>query len=407
MKARIFDYGINNKLIISSDVDFPPEENRTDKEQNQANEDIFLADPLVDELDCVFVDPLQHYEAEKIFPGTAHSEVRADHTDIADKNVPASQEKPVRDFVSDPRPVRNRQAPKRLRDEQAEALKESSLLSTNQPDIINPPLHLPERYCHFIVPDPSILASYIAAQNTPHPLAGTPFTHAQAMSSPDADCWKRAEEAEVSGLIEKDTWTVVERPPSHVKVLSGKFVYRKKMNLDGSIKKYKARYIVRGFEQRFGQDYTDTWASVIKSNSYKVLMAKVAAKDLELEQMDVVMAYPHGRLAKDETIYVELPPGYFTDGDDCVALLNSALYGLKQGARVWYLTLYAALIKLGFKRTYSDHSLFTHPNGIIIGVYVDDLLIAGPSITDINKLKKELMSQFDMMILVLADTIWA
>ena len=124
-------------------------------------------------------------------------------------------------------------------------------------------------------------------------------------------------------------------------------------------------------------------------------MAKTAAKDLELEQMDVVLAYPHGRLDKNETIYVELPLGYLANGENCVALLNSALYGLKQGARVWYLTLYAALIKLGFKRNFSKHSLFVHSNGIIIGVFVDDLLIAGPSITNINELKKNLMSLFD------------
>lgn len=100
---------------------------------------------------------------------------------------------------------------------------------------------------------------------------------------------------------------------------------------------------------------------------------------------------------ENETIYVELPPGYLTNGKDCVALLNSALHRLKQGARVWYLTLFAALLKLEFKRTFSDHSLFIHCNGIIIGVFVNDLLIAGPSITDFNKLKKELMSLFDMI----------
>lgn len=67
---------------------------------------------------------------------------------------------------------------------------------------------------------------------------------------------------------------------------------------------------------------------------YKVLMAKTAAEDLELEQMDVVLAYPNGRLDKNETIYVVLHSGYLTNGEDRVALLNSALYGLKQGARV-------------------------------------------------------------------------
>ena len=119
----------------------------------------------------------------------------------------------------------------------------------------------------------------------------------------------RAEEIEVSGLDAKNTWTVVECPLPNVKVLSGKFVYKKKMNRDGSIKKYKVQYVVRGFKQCLGREYIETWASVIKSNSYKVLMAKTAAKDLEHEKMDMVLAYTHGRLDKDETIYVKLPPG--------------------------------------------------------------------------------------------------
>ena len=109
----------------------------------------------------------------------------------------------------------------------------------------------------------------------------------------------------------------------------------------------------------------------------------------------MVLAYPHGRLDENETIYVEQPPGYLTNGKDCVAFLTSALYGLKQGARVWYLRLYAALLKLDFKQTFSDHSLFVHPNVIIIELFVDDLLIVKLSIADINTLKQELMSLFD------------
>ena len=61
------------------------------------------------------------------------------------------------------------------------------------------------------------------------------------MSSPDVDCWKRTGETEVSDLTKKDSWTVVKRPPSHIKILSGKFDHKKKINLDGSIKKYKAQ----------------------------------------------------------------------------------------------------------------------------------------------------------------------
>lgn len=89
-------------------------------------------------------------------------------------------------------------------------------------------------------------------------------------------------------------------------------------------------------------------------------MPETAAENLELEQMDVVLVYRHVRLDENESIYVELPPEYLTNDKDCVALLNSALYGLKQGARVWYLKLFAALLKLDFKQTFLNLSLFVH-----------------------------------------------
>lgn len=94
---------------------------------------------------------------------------------------------------------------------------------------------------------------------------------------------------------------------------------------------------------------------------------------------------------------MELPPGYFTNKKDSIALLDSVLYELNQGAQMWYLTLYAAPLKLGFTRTHLDHSLFTYPSRIIMGVYVDNLLIAGPDIREINKLKGKLIELFDMI----------
>lgn len=148
------------------------------------------------------------------------------------------------------------------------------------------------------------------------------------------------------------------------------------MNLDRSIKKYKIQYVVRSFEQCFGRNYKDTWASVIKSNSYKVLMAKTATKNLELKQMDVVLSYPNRPLDKDKTIFVELTIGYLTNSENCVQVLNSDLYGLKLEARVYYLTLYTTLLKFGVRQTFFDQSLSVHSNKIIIVIFVDDLFIA-------------------------------
>ena len=208
------------------------------------------------------MDLAKAYQPKRRFPGVSLDEIDADQVDIAD-NIPSvlpiSSFPPICDYISDPQPVRHYQPPKRLQEEQAEALKNSSLLSAFPIDVVDPLADLPEQYCHFIIPDPSVSASYMAAKKgSPHLLSGTSLTHEQAMSSPKAKFWKRAEEIEVSGLDTKNTWTVVERPSPNVKVLSGKFVYQKKMNLDGSIKKYKVQYVIRGFEQRFGRNYTET-----------------------------------------------------------------------------------------------------------------------------------------------------
>lgn len=93
----------------------------------------------------------------------------------------------------------------------------------------------------------------MAAQKTSYFLYySTLLTHKQAMSLPKADFWKKAKESKVAELVAKNTWTVVDQLSFDTKV------YKKKMNLNKSIKKYKTYYMVRGFEHWFGQDYIDT-----------------------------------------------------------------------------------------------------------------------------------------------------
>jgi hypothetical protein len=110
-------------------------------------------------------------------------------------------------------------------------------------------------------------------------------------------------------------------------VLGGKWVYKLKRGPNGEILRYKARWVVRGFEQEYGVDYHETFASVVKPMSYKALFAIAAALDLEIHQMDVKTAFLYGNV--DEEIYVEQPPE-MGDGTDSVCRLKKALYGLKQ-----------------------------------------------------------------------------
>lgn len=181
--------------------------------------------------------------------------------------------------------------------------------------------------------------------------------------------------------------------PSNAYALGGRWVYKIKRGPQGEVARYKARWVVRGFEQREGIDFNETFASVVKPMSYKAIFALAAALDWKLEQMDVKTAFLYGNV--EETIYVTQPTGFETGGKHKVCKLKKALYGLKQSPRVWYNTLAAFLAELGFYPIAADYSVFG--NGTtIIAIYVDDILIAGPDKKEIQRIKDKLWVRFEM-----------
>ena len=203
--------------------------------------------------------------------------------------------------------------------------------------------------------------------------------------------WQQAMKEEHDQLLTNDTWELVQ-PPKGRHVLSGKWVYKLKRGAHGEILRYKARWVVRGFEQREGIDFNETFATVVKPMSYKALFALAAALDLEIEQMDVKTAFLYGQIT--EEIYVQQPTG-LEDGTERVCKLRRALYGLKQAPRVWYNTLTDFLKDLGFISLIADLSVYCRGH-VFVAIFVDDLLIFGPSMDEINKLKKKLNKRFQM-----------
>ena len=219
-----------------------------------------------------------------------------------------------------------------------------------------------------------------------------PTTYEAALESPDASGWKEAMQQEIAALEDNHTWDLVE-PPEEANVLRGRWVYKRKPAANGKGQRYKARWVVKGYEQEYGVDYWDTFAAVVKPVTTRVLLALGASLDWEIEQMDVKTAFLHGKLA--ETVYVEQPTGYTRAGGVCQ--LQKALYGLKQAPRVWYRTLAEFLLELGFQKCVYDEALFVNETtGIRVAVYVDDLLILGPAVEAIRVLKDQLQHRFRM-----------
>src|SRR6202035_2883740 len=106
-----------------------------------------------------------------------------------------------------------------------------------------------------------------------------------------------------------------------IQVLCRKWVYKLKRRINNTIARFKARWVVKGYEQLYGIDYDQTFAGVAKTQSWKILLALAAMLDLEIEQMDAVTAFLHGET--DNPTYVELPDSYQGDGDYVAFLLQA------------------------------------------------------------------------------------
>ncbi|KZV14496.1 hypothetical protein F511_42924 [Dorcoceras hygrometricum] len=115
-------------------------------------------------------------------------------------------------------------------------------------------------------------------------------------------------------MIEKNkTWELVDRPKNR-KIIGVKWVYRTKLNADGSINKFKARLVVKGYAQIFGVDYSDTFAPVARLDTIRLLLAVAAQKNWKVHQLDVKSAFLNGFL--QEEIYVEQSEGYKKEGEE-------------------------------------------------------------------------------------------
>jgi hypothetical protein len=251
-------------------------------------------------------------------------------------------------------------------------------------------MNIPEKYVI-----PTFLT--VAAQET-EPFE--PKTLHQAKNDASWLEWESAMLEEVNSLHQNKTWELVD-PPKDRRILSGKWVFKLKRGLHGEVIRYKSRWVVRGFTQEEEIDYDQTFASVVKPMIYKALFAIAAALDLEIEQMDVKTAFLYGYI--DHEIYVE-QPHHMTDGTPRVCKLRKALYGLKQAPRIWYQTLTNFLRNLGFEPISADLGIFVRSN-VYIAVYVDDLLIVGPSTAEIKKIKRSLRNRFQMTDLGPCSTI--
>ena len=183
---------------------------------------------------------------------------------------------------------------------------------------------------------------------------------------------------ELQGLEELNTWVLCKLPVGK-KAIGLKWLYKMKVDGTGKFENYKSRLVAKGYAQIAGLDFDETWAPVVRIESVRTLLAIAAMNGLVIIHMDARHAFLHGD--SDFELYVEQPEGFVDQGwPTAVLRLNKSLYGLKQAPRIWYLLLCETICSLGFEVSVTDPSIYFHSQlGMILAVYVDDILVCGPS----------------------------
>ncbi|KAL5754374.1 hypothetical protein ACOSP7_022594 [Xanthoceras sorbifolium] len=226
--------------------------------------------------------------------------------------------------------------------------------------------------------------------------SGEPECYDEAMQVEDSVKWESVMRDEMDSLMSNQTWELAELPPGK-KALHNKWVFRIKEEHNGN-KRYKARMVVKGFQQKEGIDYNEIFSPVVKLTTIRLVLKIVAAENLHLEQLDVKTAFLHGDL--EEEIYMRQPEGFKEAGkENLVCRLKKSLYGLKQTPRQWYKKFDSFMSSSGFTRCQADHCCYIKRfdnSFIILLLYVDDMLVAGSDMQEIMNLKRELSKQFAM-----------
>lgn len=154
--------------------------------------------------------------------------------------------------------------------------------------------------------------------------SGEPQTVDEALSDKN---WREAMDAEYMALMKNKTWRLV--PPQKGRnIIDCKWVYKMKRKVDGTLDRYKAHLVAKGFKQRYGIDYEDTFSPVVKAVTIRMVLSIAVFRGWSLRQLDVQNAFLHGVL--EEEVYLRQPPGYEKSSlPDYVCKLDRALYGLK------------------------------------------------------------------------------
>jgi hypothetical protein len=204
-------------------------------------------------------------------------------------------------------------------------------------------------------------------------------------------------QSEMDAVEKNCTWELADLPHGH-SAITLNWVFKLKRDEAGAIVRHKARLVARGFVQREGIDFDDTFAPVVRMESVRLLFALAAQEGWRVHHMDVKSSFLNSDLK--EKVYVHQLSGFVIPGKEGKVLrLCKALYGLRQAPRAWNAKLDYTLKEMGFRQSPHEATIYRRGNGgnaLLVGVYVDDLVITGTKDAEVAAFKEEMKTTYQM-----------
>lgn len=251
-----------------------------------------------------------------------------------------------------------------------------------------PPLRRTERISR--MPDRLGFAATLG-RDSDHP------TFQEAMNSADSKAWRAAMKDKYDSLMEHSVGTLVD-PPPNVNIIGGMWIFNRKRDEFNRIVRFKARWVVFGNHQIKGVDYMETYASVGKIDSLRIMLGIGVSRGMRVRQFDVVTAFLNGDM--EDSVYTIQVRGFQDPTQpNRVWKLNQSLYGTKQAARRWQQHFGRSVAEFNLRPTSSDSAVYVLKNDLrllLIHLHVDDALIFTNSEDLFQKFKSFINSKYKL-----------
>ncbi|PLW23871.1 hypothetical protein PCASD_14694 [Puccinia coronata f. sp. avenae] len=223
-----------------------------------------------------------------------------------------------------------------------------------------------------------------------------PKTIKVALSGTDSQNWKAAAEYEIEKFASLGVWEPV-NPHKGSKALGARWVFTIKRKTDGSIDKFRARYVAKGFNQVMGTDCNETYAPTASLNTLRLLLSIAQSKHFPTATFDISSAYLYSPI--EEEVYVQPPVEIMPQWKGKIMRLKKAMYGTRQAARCWWKFFSSKMRDIGFTASELEPSLYFCRRGlefVVIWLHVDDGFAMGSSQNVLDDLHQAISMQMEV-----------